>query len=56
MQLSPNELKIIEILRSLNPYEKIEVIKDKDGKMDSYLVHRSQKIVLTVEKIRAKIY
>jgi hypothetical protein len=45
--LTENERKIIELLRELNPYEKIEITKDGSGKPDYYLIHRSQKIILT---------
>ena len=47
MDLTQNETVIIETIRVLNPYEKIEIIKDSSGKADYYLIHRSQKLVLT---------
>ncbi len=50
MILTENEEKIIEMLREFKPYEKIEVQKDKDGKPDSYFIHRSVKIVLTTKQ------
>lgn len=46
MELTQNEKQIIQILRDAKPYEKIEITKDKDGKPDTYLMHRSQKLVL----------
>ena len=46
MELSENEITIIEILRELKPYEVIEVRKDSSGKPDFYLVKREQKVVL----------
>jgi len=46
MELTPNETTIIETIRWLNPYEKVEITKDGSGKPDYYLIHRSQKIVL----------
>lgn len=54
MLLTINEQKIIELLRELNPYERIEITKDQSGKYDSYLVHKSQKIILTT-KTESKI-
>ena len=45
--LTENEDKLIEILRELKPYEKVEISKDKDGKPDYYLIKREQKIYLT---------
>ena len=46
MELTKNEIAIIEELRALPPYGKIEVTADQNGKYDTYLVHKSQKIVL----------
>lgn len=46
MTLSHNEIKIIEELRNLPPYGKIEITADQTGKFDTYLVHKSQKIIL----------
>jgi len=47
MELTSNEKEIINILRELKPFERVEVIKDQMGKLDHYLIHRSQKIILT---------
>lgn len=44
--MTPNEQKIIEILRTLKPFERIEVIADQTGKSDYYIVHRSYKEIL----------
>ena len=49
MNLTDNEKKIIDFLREAKPYEQITVIKDKDGKPDSYIIQRSQKIILTIK-------
>ena len=46
MELSENEITIIEILRELKPYEVIEVRKDTSGKPDFYIVRKEQKIIL----------
>ena len=56
MILTDNEQKIINLLREAAPYQKIEITKDKDGKIDCYFIHISQKIVLTNGESRAKIY
>lgn len=45
--LSDNEKDIIKFLRETKPYEKIEIQKDSSGKPDYYIIHRSQKIILT---------
>lgn len=47
--LSQNETLIIQALRELKPFERIEIVKDKEGKVDSFLVHRSQKFLLLKE-------
>ena len=47
MILTENEKKLIEMLRELPPYGKIEITADKDGKYDTFLVHKSQKIILS---------
>lgn len=43
--LTDNEQRLIAVLRSLHPYEKIVISADKEGKVDSYLVERSYKEV-----------
>lgn len=45
-EMTANEQKIIEYLRSLKPYERIEIVADKNGKLNSFLVHRSHKEIL----------
>ena len=50
MELTLVEKQIVELLRSLPPYCKIEITTDQNGKYDSYLVHKSQKIVLNPNK------
>ena len=44
--VTKNEQIIITILRELKPFERIEIVKDKDGKPDTFLIHRSQKLLL----------
>lgn len=51
--LTQNELAILRVIRELKPYERIEVTKDKDGKWDTYLVHRSQKYVLKPKRLQS---
>lgn len=52
MIISPQEEYLINLLRSLNPYERIEVTKDKEGKPDRFLIFRSQKIMVSEIEIR----
>lgn len=47
LTLTENEIFIIKLLRELNPFERIEIVKDANGKVDNFIVHKSQKIVLT---------
>lgn len=46
-KISQNEWFIIQALRSLKPFERLEIVADKQGKVNNYLVHRSSKVVLT---------
>lgn len=43
------EQQIIEILRELKPFEEVVIVKDNQGRLDHYLVKRSQKIVIKPE-------
>lgn len=47
MEISQNEKDIIEIMRELRPFETIEIRKDQNGKMDSYIIKREQKVHFT---------
>jgi len=50
--LTENEKSIIEFLRQSRPYEKIIISKDSQGKPDSYIITREQKIILTTVIIK----
>lgn len=54
--LSENEIKIINTLRTMKPYERVEIMADAKGRPDSYLVSRSTKILLVYgeEKVYVK--
>ena len=47
IHISPNERYIIDIIRSLKPFERFEVVADKLGKVNNYLIIRSSKVLLT---------
>lgn len=47
MELTTNEIKMLEVIRELKPYEKIEIRKDRDGKVDKYTLNREQTIFYT---------
>lgn len=51
--ITPQEQYILDILKSLKPYERLEVTADKDGKPNRFLIHRSQKIMVSEIKITA---
>jgi len=50
-EISKEEAYIIDILREAKPYEQITITKDKQGLPDTYLVMRSQKIMISQIKI-----
>lgn len=45
--LTDNEKWIIEMLRTLKPFESIQIVADKNGKVNNFLVIRSTKVLLT---------
>lgn len=47
INLTDNEKSIIEILRSLNPFEKVTIEADKAGKLNNFVVSRTRKAILT---------
>jgi hypothetical protein len=47
--MTDNEKRILEILRTLKPFERIEVQADQSGKPDYYIVHRSYKEILATK-------
>jgi len=44
--MTPNEQRILDIIRTLKPFERIEIQADQTGKPDYYIVHRSSKEIL----------
>lgn len=50
--LTKNEQYILDTVRSLKPFEKIEITADKNGKIDSFIVIRTRKVILTDNNIR----
>ncbi len=48
IELTPSEKIIITELRTLKPFERIEVTADKDGKPGVYLVTRTSRAILVV--------
>lgn len=50
MELSESEKQIINILRELPPYGKIEITADQNGRYGTFLVHKSQKIIVSSER------
>lgn len=48
--LSENMLRIVDMLSSLKPYEVLSVQADAQGRPDSFIVSRSNKVLLVVNK------
>lgn len=46
-QLTENERYIIQAIRSLEPFEKIIIEADKQGKPNQFLIQRSTAVMLT---------
>ena len=46
-QITPGERKLLEIIKSLKPFERVEVTADKDGKVDTFFVHRQSKVIIS---------
>lgn len=53
MILSEQEKNIIDFLREARPFESILVVKDKLGRPNSYLITRTQKIIVSNTQIEA---
>lgn len=52
IDISKQEEYVINMLREAKPYEQITITKDKNGLPDTYLVLRSQKIMISQFKIQ----
>lgn len=46
ISVTKNEKKIIDILKKLKPFEKIEIVADQNGRFDYYIVYHSYKEIL----------
>lgn len=49
--LSEQEIYIVKLMREAVPFEVIQITKDQLGRDDHYLITRTQKIVVSKEKI-----
>ena len=45
--VTKNEARLLAVIRSLHPFEKVVVSADKSGTIDSYVVERSYREVWT---------
>lgn len=52
IEVTPIQKKILDMLNEARPYEIFEIQLDKNGKPDTYLVHRTQKVVLSAFKLQ----
>lgn len=46
-KITPGQRKILEILNDLKPFERVEIVADKDGKPDTLFVQRSSKTIIS---------
>jgi len=46
MDLTPNEAKILLALRTLKPYEKLEIMADQRGRPDYFILTHTFKEIL----------
>jgi hypothetical protein len=44
--MTDNETKLLAVIRSLHPFEKIEIQADQKGRPDYFIVHRTFKEIL----------
>lgn len=49
LPLTNNEIKLIAIIRSLHPFEKVVINADKEGKIGKYRIERSYTVELSTE-------
>lgn len=47
--ITPNEQEVINVIRSLEPYERVEIMADNSGRLDYYIVVRTKKMILTAK-------
>ena len=48
-ELNDNEVRLLAVLRSLHPYEKVVITADQNGRPDYFVVERSFKEVWIVK-------
>ena len=53
-ELSNSERQIIEEIRTLNPFERIEITADKDARPSTYLITRTRKAILIMGTMNYK--
>lgn len=46
-KITPGQRKLLDELATLRPFERIEIVADKEGKIDTFFVHRSSKVIIT---------
>lgn len=49
LPLTDNEIRLIAIIRSLYPFEKVVINADKEGKIGKYRIERSYIVELSTE-------
>lgn len=46
IDLTPGEIKIIEELKTLKPFEEMRIVADATGKPDTFFVSRQSKVIV----------
>ena len=46
MKPTEQELRILEIIREVKPFEVIQISRDKGGKKNTYFIVRTQKLLI----------
>lgn len=44
------EKQILEVIRSLKPFEEVKIVADKDGKVNSFYVARTSKVMIVASQ------
>lgn len=53
--LTENEKRVIEAMRSLRPYETVQVMADENGRPNVFVVTRTSKVLLEGNKLPVSV-
>lgn len=54
LALTYQERQLIEILRTLIPFEEVRIVKDRGGRAEDFFVTRTRKVVITQKETVAQ--